>query len=139
MKIKQSGSLVSYQRDLVKIKKPQEVVCIENDNRVVTISQLVILLYHFYIGVNDPSVYYFDSEESADKLQGRVNKEIEIPKDVLEKLLFYSTLAYETQTFWHPGNEDYVQFIRSFLDKTEKYDQLSGLIVENKQMKGRLI
>lgn len=139
MNIKKSGSLVSYQRDLARIKKPKEPTSLESDKRTVTLSQMAILLYHFYIGMSDPEIYYLDAEESADKLQGRINVEVEIPKDALEKLLFYTTVAHENKTFWHPGKEEYGKFVRSFLTQEEKYDQLSGLIVNNKQVKGRLI
>jgi len=140
-KFKKMGSLVPYQRNLLQVKKPKEVFVTENPKRrTVTISQLAVLLYHFYMGVQDPDVYYFDADETAEKLQARINTEVEVPLDALEKLLYYTTIAHETKTYWHPGTEDYERFVRSFLTSDEKYDQLLGLIVNGStHKKGRLI
>lgn len=141
MKFKKMGSLVSYQRNVAQVKKPKESILPETPSRrTVTVSQMAVLLYHFFVGVNDPNIYYMDADDTAEKFQARINSEVEVSKEDLEKLLYYTTLAYETKTFWHPGKEEYARFIRSFLTPEERYDQLSGLIVEsNKNKKGRLI
>lgn len=138
---KKMGSLmVPYKRNLLSVKKAKEPVDMVDNKRYVTISQLFVLLYHFYVGVNDPDVYYLDAEETAEKFQGRINAEVELSKEDLEKLLYYTTLAYENKTYWNPAQGDYEGFVRSLLTNEEQYDQLLGYIVPKKtNRKGRII
>lgn len=131
--LKKKGYLVPYNRNPLLIKKaisPGDEL--DLNKRYVTVSQLFVLLYHFYSGVTDPNIYYLDADETAEKFQSRINAEVEISKEDLEKLIYYTTLAHEEKTYWNPAKEEYKTFVKSLLKENEKFDQLMGLIVDKK-------
>lgn len=104
-------------------------------NRQLTVQQLTVLLYHFYIGITDPDVYYVDAEETADQMQQALRQTVEVPGELLEKLLWYLTVAEEQGMYWNPEGREYNTFVRELIQAHESYDKLMGLIINRPKRK----
>lgn len=104
-------------------------------NRQLTVQQLTVLLYHFYIGITDPDVYYVDADETADQMQQALRQTVEVPGDLLEKLLWYLTVAEEQGMYWNPEGREYNTFVRELIQAHESYDKLMGLIINRPKRK----
>lgn len=128
---KQLGQLLPGQRNLAHVKRSKEKLSGEELNlRKLTVQQFSVLLFHFYIGISDPEIYYEDAEISPERFQNLLDQEVELEQGLLERLMYYSTLANETRTFWHPASDSYEKFIQGILIPGEKYDKLLNLILE---------
>lgn len=104
-------------------------------NRQLTVQQLTVLLYHFYIGITDPDVYYVDAEETADQMQQALRQTVEVPGELLEKLLWYLTVAEEQGMYWNPEGREYNTFVRELIQAHESYDKLMGFIINRPKRK----
>lgn len=135
MAYRKVGKLLPHQRSLAKVIPPKKDL--EKQYRKVTVQQLAVLLYHFYIGVTDPDIYYMDSDESAEKFYQRLEQEVEIDLETLEKLLWYLTAAYESDRYWNPADIPYEQFTKTVAKQGDNYNQLLSLILEKSKMRKR--
>jgi hypothetical protein len=110
---------------------------VKRDNEVlrkISVKQLSILLYHFYIGlVQKQDIGFPDAETSALKFQAELNQEVTISTEHLEKLLFALEYANELGLYWSPANEDMDYFVKGLLEKNEKFDKLSCLLLNKKK------
>lgn len=99
--------------------------------RKITAKQLSILLYHFYVGlVQKQDIGFPDAETSALKFQSELNQEVTISTEHLEKLLFALEYANELGLYWNPAGEEMDYFVKGLLEKNEKFDKLSCLLLK---------
>lgn len=99
--------------------------------RELNIKQLSVLLYHFYIMLDDPTVCGFnDAEKTASQFQAELNQKVKISTESLERLLYYLEIAYENQLYWNPADEDFDIFVKGLLNKKEQFERLTCLIME---------
>jgi len=119
---------------LAKVTPRQKPVQPDNDPaiRKITARQLTVLLYHFYITVDAPSIGYEDADITASAFQADLDQELDISTVNLEKLLWHLTMAYEGNMYWNPAGEDYEFFIKGLLQKKETFDRLMCLILNKK-------
>lgn len=96
--------------------------------RVITVKQLTVLLYNLYITIDDPAIGFEDADQTAVAFQGELNQTVKISQENLEKLLWHTTMAYESNSYWNPAQEPYDQFVNSLLDKNETFDRLVCLL-----------
>lgn len=101
--------------------------------RQLTAKQLAILLYHFYLTVDDPEVGFPDADTTALKFQAELNQKVLISTEHLEKLLFHLELAYEKNIYWNPAYEDFDVFLNGLLNKDERFERLSCLILKKRK------
>ena len=104
----------------------------ENTNRTLTVKQLSVLLYHFYLTLENPDFLFCDSDKSLSQFQADLNQTVTISKENLEKLLWHLENAFEHKIYWNPERADFAAFIESFLEKGEKFDRLTCLIMSKK-------
>lgn len=101
--------------------------------REISVKQLSLLMYHFYIMLDDPTLCGFnDSEKTASQFQAELNQRVKISTESLERLLYYLEIAYENQLYWNPAEEDFEHFVKGLLEKKEQFDRLTCLIMDKK-------
>lgn len=105
---------------------------IDKETRQLTAKQLAVLLYHFYLTVDDPDVGFPDAETSALKFQAELNQMVQISTENLERLMFHLELAYEKGCYWNPADEDFDYFVKGLITKNEQFDRLMCLILKKK-------
>jgi len=128
--------LYAHQRPLARVKglKQDKRTAPEDIKiRKVSIQQLTLLMYFYYIGVTDPDIYYEDADVSPEQFQKQLAQEVDIDQEVLEKLLWYMTMCHESGRYWHPEQVEYQTFVRSMLEKEEGFDQLLCRILDKKR------
>ena len=102
--------------------------------RKLTAKQLSILLYHFYVGlVQKQDIGFPDADTSVLKFQAELNQEVTISTEHLEKLLFALEYANELGLYWNPAGEEMDYFVKGLLEKNEKFDKLSCLLLNKRK------
>lgn len=111
----------------------EKVVRSNNESfRQITAKQLSILLYHFYMTVDDPDVGFLDADTNALKFQAELNQSVLISTENLEKLLYHLEYAYEKGCYWNPAEESFDYFVKGLVTKDEQFDRLMCLILKKK-------
>lgn len=100
--------------------------------RRITVKQLALLIYHFYVTVDNPAIGFEDADQTAAAFQAELNQTVEISDEILEKLLWHLTLAFEENMYWNPAEETIDTFIKGLLEKDESFDKLFCLILNKK-------
>lgn len=131
MKLKKDGRLVQA-RITPRVLKETTALKGSQNLREISVKQLAVLLYHYYITLDDPSIGSEDSDKSAPAFQSALNQVVHIEEEDLEKLLWHMQMAYESDMYWNPAEEDYDLFIKGLVGKYERFDKLYCLIMKRK-------
>lgn len=107
----------------------------QEDTRTISARQLMVLYYHFYLMLNDTSICGFnDCDKTAAQFQSEMDKEVRISKEMLEKLLYTTQIAFENNLYWNPADEDINAFIKGCIEKKEYFNKLTCLISTKKDV-----
>lgn len=129
MKLKKDGRLVQA-RITPRITKDKATG--NSGIRRITVKQLTVLLYHYWITLDDPLIGTEDAEESPLAFQAALSQEVDIEQSKLEKLLWHLQMAHESNMYWNPAQEDVEEFIKGMLGKKEHFNKLYCLIMEKR-------
>ncbi len=98
--------------------------------RSVTLGEAALLLFHFWMGVKDSDIGYADMDLPFSNFNAEfIRTKVELRNDVVEKLLWYSTMLYESGRYWHPTDQPYGLFVKKMLNAKEQFDPLTCLIL----------
>lgn len=111
-----------------KIEKPTDPNAMPT--RQLTAKQLAVLLYHFYLTLDNPDYEFLDADKTAGQFQAELNQMVKISQEHLEKLLWHTELAFENKMYWNPAEDDFESFVNSMLEKDEKFNRLYCLITK---------
>jgi hypothetical protein len=130
MKLKKDGRLVQAR---ITPRVLKETTALDgSQKRAITVKQLAVLLYHYYITLDDPNIGSEDVEQSAPAFQSALNQEVVLDQGDLEKLLWHLQMAYESDMYWNPAEEEYDYFVKGLVGKNERFDKLYCLIMNKK-------
>lgn len=129
IKRKRDGRLVEVNID-PRIKPKANPQTPDEAIRQVSIQQLALLLYHYYIIVDHPLFGPdMDADKSPREFLASLNNKIDIKKDELEKLMYNMQLAYEIGMYFSPDDVSIKDRFKNILaGSDEEFDPLYCLI-----------
>jgi hypothetical protein len=71
---------------------------------------IAVLLDNLYRATQHPEIGYADADTTMRELINATLVPVELPREVVEKLLYYSNLMSEEQGFWHYEDISFDQF-----------------------------
>lgn len=120
--MKQPGRLVLAR--VSPIKKRVNQAAANEPKREITLRQLCVLLYHFYVSVDNPDIGFEDCEKTASQFQAELDRPVTLSKEQLEALLWHLELCFEEGMYWNPAKENIDFFVKKLLNPNERFDRL---------------
>jgi hypothetical protein len=106
----------------------------ENREYRVSALELALLVFHLFRAAEHPEVGFEDTDRTFFEMRGTLNKQVRLPKAVLESALWSSNLLSELGLFWHPDKKTFAEFAQGIVGREgDSFDLFYNWVKEGKK------
>jgi hypothetical protein len=117
------------------VKSKVQMTRPSGDTVDVRLSDLMALLANVSKGAVDPSIGFHDLDRTLGQIKRQLDREVQMPKTVVESALWSANLLNEKGEFEHPDHITFNEFINRICKDKHTFDTFWNLIEEKKGKK----